>query len=287
MCFQLLLLCFLLCLSFLLVCFSFLHAVPTVDTLCYSLFLSIVFLHISFHYHPFIQKDLGFCRPNNVYWIKRILDPICLNLPKSFCKRFVFYIKSLSLALLSQPKCQSRFLFLFCFLWAFIALRYFWWAFGRYLLLGFLSHELQAIAFNWALLLMDFWVRICKSKHQHYFPYTWILFFVETTLFELSHTSCFIGYNACILQRRQETIKCFHPNANENKTTLVGKVENTWLKKSQERQHRCIFTQPKLLSLIYKHITHENYFTVQTKVGDESYTLHQFFDLMRFKKKIC
>ena len=41
------------------------------------------------------------------------------------------------------------------------------------------------------------------------------------------------------------------------------------------------------MSLIYKHITHENYFTVQTKVGDESYTLHQFFDLMRFKKKIC
>ena len=39
------------------------------------------------------QKDLGHCGPNNLYWIKRVLDPICLNLPNSFCKRFVFYCK--------------------------------------------------------------------------------------------------------------------------------------------------------------------------------------------------
>ena len=46
--------------------FSFLHAIPAVDTSYYSLFLFIVFLHISFHAYSFIQKDLGLYGPNNV-----------------------------------------------------------------------------------------------------------------------------------------------------------------------------------------------------------------------------
>ena len=50
--------------------FSFLHAVPTVDTFYCSLFLFIMFFLISFHSYPFIQKDLSFCGPNSVYWIK-------------------------------------------------------------------------------------------------------------------------------------------------------------------------------------------------------------------------
>ena len=41
---------------------SFLHAVPAANTFCCSLFL-----HISFHSYPFIQKNLGLCEPNNVY----------------------------------------------------------------------------------------------------------------------------------------------------------------------------------------------------------------------------
>ena len=106
---------FLLCLSFPLVWFFF----PS----CNFLFLFIVFLHISFHAYPFIQKNLGLCGPNNVDWIKRVLGPICLCLPKPFyqrtvfcdrfvfCGRFVFYYRSLSLALLSLDlSCSSVFL---------------------------------------------------------------------------------------------------------------------------------------------------------------------------------
>ena len=72
------------------------------------------------------QKDLGHCGPNNLYWIKRVLNPICLNLPNSFCRRFVFYGKSLYLAFLSQPRHKSilffffRLLFLFLFLFLFL-----------------------------------------------------------------------------------------------------------------------------------------------------------------------
>ena len=122
--------------------FSFLHVIPTVDTSCRSLFFFIVLLHISFHAYPFIQKNLGLCGPNNIDWIKRVLGPICLCLPKPFwqrtvfCGRFVFYGKfvfccrSLSLALLSLDlSCSSVFL---VGLWA---LLFIWfssvWAFGH------------------------------------------------------------------------------------------------------------------------------------------------------------
>ena len=44
-------------------------------------------------------------------------------------------------------------------------------------------------------------------------------------------------------------------------------------RKATHMHFELLLTQPKLLSLICKHITHEKYFTVQTKVGDESYTL--------------
>jgi len=71
--------------------FSFLHVIPAADTSCYSLFLFIVLLHISFHAYLFIQKDLGLYGPNNVDWIRRVLSPICLYLPKPFCWRTVFY----------------------------------------------------------------------------------------------------------------------------------------------------------------------------------------------------
>ena len=64
--------------------FSFLHAILAADTSCCSLFICIVLLHISFHAYLFIQKDLGLCGPNNVDWIKRVLGPICLYLPKPF-----------------------------------------------------------------------------------------------------------------------------------------------------------------------------------------------------------
>ena len=87
--------------------FSFLHVVPAADTSCHSLFLFNVLLHISFHAYPFIQKNLGLSGSDNVDWIKRVLGPICLCLPKPscqktvFCGRFVFCCKSLSFTLLS------------------------------------------------------------------------------------------------------------------------------------------------------------------------------------------
>ena len=87
--------------------FSFLHVIPAADTSYRSLFLFIVLLHINFHAYPFIQKNLGLYGPDNVDWIKRVLGPICLYLPKPscqrtvFCGRFVFCCKFLSLALLS------------------------------------------------------------------------------------------------------------------------------------------------------------------------------------------
>ena len=59
---------------------SFLHAIPTANTSCYSLFLFIVLFHISFHAYLFIQKDLGLCGPNNVDWIKRVLGPMSLSI---------------------------------------------------------------------------------------------------------------------------------------------------------------------------------------------------------------
>ena len=121
--------------------FSFLHVIPATDTSCHSLFLFIVLLHISFHAYPFIQKNLGLCRPDNVDWIKKVLGPICLCLPKSFCLetvfcgrsvfcgRFAFCYRLLSLAFLSLDlSCSLVFL---VGLWAllFIGLSSSW-AFG-------------------------------------------------------------------------------------------------------------------------------------------------------------
>ena len=109
--------------------FSFLHVIPTTDTSCRSLFLFIVLLHISFHAYPFTQKNLGLCGLDNVDWIKRVLGPICLHLPKPFCKgtifcgksifcgrsvfcyKFAFCCRLLSLALISLDiSCSSVFL---------------------------------------------------------------------------------------------------------------------------------------------------------------------------------
>ena len=104
--------------------FSFLHMIPAADISCRSLFLFIVLFHINFHVYPFIQKNLGLCGPDNVDWIKRVLGPICLYLPKPscqrtvFCGRFVFCCKFLSLALLSLDlSCSLVFL---PGLWAFL-----------------------------------------------------------------------------------------------------------------------------------------------------------------------
>ena len=111
--------------------FSFLHVISTANISYRSLFLFVVLLHIIFHAYPFIQKNLGLCGLDNVDWIKRVLGPICLCLPKPFCQRivfcgrFVFYCRSLSLALLSLD--------LSCSL-VFLA------AFGPCFSLGFLPH---------------------------------------------------------------------------------------------------------------------------------------------------
>ena len=87
--------------------FSFLHAFPAADTFCCSLFLFTVLFSYQFSHLSFIQKDLGLCGPNNVDWIKRVLSPIFLCLPKPFCQRtvlcsrFVFCCRSIPLALFS------------------------------------------------------------------------------------------------------------------------------------------------------------------------------------------
>ena len=135
--------CFLLRLSFPLVWLFF----PSHDSCCWHFLLFLVVLHISFHTYPFIQKNLGLCGLNNVNWIKRVLGPICLNLPKPFCWRIVFCskfvfcyrfvicyrsafcCKSLSLALLSLDLSYSL-----IFLMGFWALLFIGvsssWAFG-------------------------------------------------------------------------------------------------------------------------------------------------------------
>ena len=128
--------------------FSFLHVIPAANTSCCSLFLFTVLLYISFQAYPFIQKNLGLCGPNNVDWIKKVLGPICLCLPKPFCQgtvlcgrsvfygrfvfcsRFVFCCRLLSLALISLDlSCSSV------------------------LLVG-----LWALLFHWAFFLMGFWI---------------------------------------------------------------------------------------------------------------------------------
>ena len=87
--------------------FSFLHVISTANISYRSLFLFVVLLHIIFHAYPFIQKNLGLSEPDNVDWIKRVLGPICLCLPKLFCQgtvlcgRFAFCYRLLSLAFLS------------------------------------------------------------------------------------------------------------------------------------------------------------------------------------------
>ena len=120
--------------------FSFLHMIPTADTSCCSLFLFIVLLHISFHADLFIQKNLGLCGPNNVNWIKRVLGPICLYLPKPLWQRTVFCGRSVfccRFVICCRSTFCSRSVF---FLWTFLALRSSWWAFGPWFLLGFLPH---------------------------------------------------------------------------------------------------------------------------------------------------
>ena len=138
--------------------FSFLNIIPAIDTSCYFLFLFIVFLHISFHTYYFIQKDLGFCGPNNVDWIKRVLGPICLDLLKPFCRtavfygrfvfccRFAFCCRSLSLTFLSLD--LSCFLVFLMGLWALLFIELsFVWAFESCFLLGFLPHGLFRYGF--------------------------------------------------------------------------------------------------------------------------------------------
>ena len=91
--------------------FFFLHVISAADTSYRSLFLFVMLLHISFHAYHFIQKNLSLCGPDNVDWIKRVLCPICLCLPKPFYQRTVFCCRSLSLALLSLIlSCSSVFL---------------------------------------------------------------------------------------------------------------------------------------------------------------------------------
>ena len=78
---------------------------------------------------------MGLCGPNNVDWIKKVLGPIFLYLPKPFCQRIVFCGKAifccrlLSLAFLSLD--LSYFLVFLAGLWAllFIGLSSIW-AFG-------------------------------------------------------------------------------------------------------------------------------------------------------------
>ena len=69
--------------------FSSFHMIPAVPYFFSPCFFISVFMPIFF-----IQKDLGLCGPNNVDWIKRVLGPIYLHLPKPFCQRIVFYGKA-------------------------------------------------------------------------------------------------------------------------------------------------------------------------------------------------
>ena len=51
--------------------------------------------------HPFIQKELGLYGSNTLYWIKKVLDPVHPNLPKSFCIIYALNFSSLFLFSLS------------------------------------------------------------------------------------------------------------------------------------------------------------------------------------------
>ena len=86
--------------SFSLAFLSFTHflllTLPIIPCFFSSCFFISVFKPIFF-----IQKDLGLCGPNNVDWIKKVLGPICLCLPKPFYGRSVFCCRLLSLAFLS------------------------------------------------------------------------------------------------------------------------------------------------------------------------------------------
>ena len=140
--------------------FFFLHMILATDTSCCSLFLFIVLLHISFHAYLFIQKNLGLCGPNNFDWIKRVLGPICLYLPKPFCRRTIFYGRSVF--------CGR---FVICYISAFCCrftadLCSF---FGPFLLFGLLGKPL-GLDFYWAFFLMGFWIWIRKNGHQHSAP---------------------------------------------------------------------------------------------------------------------
>ena len=161
--------CFLLCLSFPSVWLFF----PSRDSCCWHVLLFLVSFHhafsYSFHTYPFLQKDLGLCGPNNVDWIKRVLDPICLDLSKPFCWRIVFYDRSIFCS--KSVFCGKS---VFCY---------------RLLSLALLSLDLSCssvflvgLAFHWAFFLMGFWIWIHKIGHQHPPPthtHIWIIYKVD------------------------------------------------------------------------------------------------------------
>ena len=145
--------CSLLCLSFPSVWLFF----PSRDSCCWHVLLFLVSFHhafsYSFHTYPFLQKDLGLCGPNNVDWIKRVLDPICLDLSKPFCWRIVFCDRSIFYS--KSVFCGKS---VFCY---------------RLLSLALLSLDISCssvflvgLAFHWAFFLMGFWIWIRKIGHN-------------------------------------------------------------------------------------------------------------------------
>ena len=90
-------------------------------------------LHISFHAYLSIQKYLGLCKLNNVDWIKRVLDPICLYLSKLFYWRII--LRQICILLqIAFPNISF---------------------FGHFLLFGLLG-GLLGLAFHWAFLRIGF-----------------------------------------------------------------------------------------------------------------------------------
>ena len=124
------------------------HSIAGIDTSYYSLFLFIVFLHISFHAYSFIQKDLGLYGPNNVDWIKRVLGPICLDLLKPFYWRTVFCDRSVF-------RCRFVFYCKSAFCCRSLSLEFLSLVLSYSLVF---SVGLWALLFHWAFLHMGFWV---------------------------------------------------------------------------------------------------------------------------------
>ena len=154
--------------------FSFLHAILVADTSCYSSFLFIMLLHISFHAYLFIQKDLSLCGPNNVDRIKKVLGPICLYLPKPFswrtvfCSKTVFYCRfvsccrSLSFTFLSLDLSYSLVLLVglldLAFYWTFPRMG-FWVQIQKMGLINLLVPSCTYMYFS----LLDFWTGVCAQ----------------------------------------------------------------------------------------------------------------------------